>query len=106
MQALKAEYDSGSIDSLYFFRNSSGIEVDILQKKPEGMHLFEVKSSMSLNKDFLKGISFYAKKYGAVSGDVIYAGEDCPEYLGSRFIDFHDSYRCFEPKTEKFRLYL
>ena len=68
MEALKAEYDSGSIDSLYFFRNSSGIEVDILQKKPEGMHLFEVKSSMSLNKDFVKGISFYAKNMGLFQG--------------------------------------
>ena len=106
MEALKAEYDSNVIDSLFFFRNSNGVEVDILHKRPEGMNLFEVKSSMSLNKDFLKGISFYMKKYGAVSGTVIYAGEECPEYLGSRFADFHNAYSLFVPKEEKFRLHL
>ena len=68
------------------------------------MNLFEVKSSMSISKDFLKGISFYRNKYGAASSNVIYAGENCPEYLGSGFVNFHDIYDLFVPKTEKFRL--
>ena len=105
-EALKAECDSNVIDSLFFFRNSNGVEVDILHKRPEGMNLFEVKSSMSINKDFLKGISFYMRKYGASSGTVIYAGEECPEYLGSRFANFHNAYSLFVPKDKKFRLHL
>ena len=104
MEALKAEYDNNIIDSLFFFRNSNGVEVDLIHKRPEGMNLFEVKSSMSISKNFLKGISFYRNKYGAASSNVIYAGENCPEYLGSSFVNFHDIYNLFVPKTEKFRL--
>ena len=106
MEALKAEYDSNIIDGLYFFRNSNGVEVDIIHKRPEGMNLFEVKSSMSISRDFLKGIDFYKRKYGAASGTIIYAGEDCPEYLGYGFRNFHDAYDLFTPKREKFRLNL
>ena len=68
------------------------------------MNLFEVKSSMSISKDFLKGINYFRNKYNAASSNVIYAGERCPEYLGSSFVNFHDAYDLFTPKTEKFRL--
>ena len=104
MEALKAEYDNNIIDSLFFFRNSNGVEVDLIHKRPEGMNLFEVKSSMSISKDFLKGINYFRNKYSVASSNVVYAGESCPEYLGSSFVNFHDAYDLFTPKTEKFRL--
>lgn len=103
MEALKAEYDSNVIDSLFFFRNSNGTEVDLVHKRPEGMNLFEIKSSMSISNEFLKGINFYRKKYGAASSSVIYAGEDYPEYLDSSFTNFHNAYTLFTPKEEKYR---
>ncbi len=106
MEALKAEYDSNIMDSLFFFRNSNGVEVDIIHKRPEGMKIFEVKSSMSICKEFLKGIRFFSSKYGSASSCVIYSGENCQEYLGSEFRNFHDCYDLFTPETEKFRLTL
>lgn len=106
MEALKAEYDNNVIDSLFFFRNSNGVEVDIIHSRPEGKNIFEVKSAMTLNREFLKNIGAYSRKHGANASSVIYAGEDCPEYLGSSFINFHNAYSFFCPKEEKFRLHL
>ena len=106
MEALKAEYDSNIMDSLFFFRNSNGIEVDLIHSRPEGMNIFEIKASMTPSRDLLKNTEFFSRKYGAASSTVIYAGEDCPEYLGSRFINFHGAYDCFAMKEEKFRLHL
>ena len=103
MEALKAEYDNNMIDSLFFFRNSNGVEVDLIHQRPEGMNLFEIKSSMTLNKDFLKGISFFDEKYGANTKAIVYAGDNIPEYLNAKFVNFHDSYSYFEPKIEKYR---
>ena len=94
------------IDSLFFFRNSNGVEVDIIHSRPEGKNIFEVKSAMTLNREFLKNIGAYSRKHGANASSVIYAGEDCPEYLGSSFINFHNAYSFFCPKEEKFRLHL
>ncbi len=106
MEALKAEYDSNVLDSLFFFRNSNGVEVDLLHKRPEGMNIFEIKSAMTISPDFLKGIDFYSNKYGHASSAVIYAGENVPSYKNSSFINFHDAYQLFAPKEEKFRLHL
>ena len=106
MEALKAEYDCNMIDSLAFFRNSNGIEVDLIHSRPEGRNIFEIKASMTPSRDLLKNTEFFSRKYGAASSAVIYAGEDCPEYLGSRFINFHGAYDCFAMKEEKFRLRL
>lgn len=105
-EALKAEYDRNVLDSLFFFRTSNGVEVDLIQKRPEGMKLFEIKSSMSMNNDFLKGMNYYKTRFGAYSTSVIYAGLNVPEYLGSSYVDFHDAYDQFSPKEEKFRLSL
>ena len=105
-EALKAEYDRNVLDSLFFFRTSNGVEVDLMQKRPEGMKLFEIKSSMSMNNDFLKGMNYYKTRFGAYSTSVIYAGLNVPEYLGSSYLDFHDAYDQFSPKEEKFRLSL
>ena len=96
----------GFFDSLFFFRTSNGVEVDLMQKRPEGMKLFEIKSSMSMNNDFLKGMNYYKTRFGAYSTSVIYAGLNVPEYLGSSYLDFHDAYDQFSPKEEKFRLSL
>ena len=106
MEALKAEYDSNVIDSLFFFRNSNGVEIDIVHSRPEGRNIFEIKSAMTLSRDFIKNIGFFSRKYGAASSTVIYAGEDIPEYLESSFVNFHNAYECFRPKEEKFRLHL
>lgn len=106
MEALKAEYDCNMIDSLAFFRNSNGIEVDLIHSRPEGRNIFEIKASMTPSRDLLKNTEFFSRKYGAASSAVIYAGEDCPEYLGSRFINFRGAYDCFAMKEEKFRLRL
>ncbi len=40
---------------------------------------------MSMNKEFLKVLNFFAKKYGTNISSVIYAGENCPEYLGCSY---------------------
>lgn len=58
MEALKAEYDCNMIDSLAFFRNSNGIEVDLIHSRPEGKNIFEIKASMTPSRDLLKTQSF------------------------------------------------
>ena len=104
MEALKAEYDNNIKDSLFFYRNSNGVEVDILQSRPEGLNIYEVKSGQALSKDYLRHINSVKKKFGTNKSGVIYSGEDYPSFMESQFINFHNAYSLFTPEEEPFRL--
>ena len=104
MEALKAEYDNNIKDSLFFYRNSNGVEVDILHSRPEGLNIYEVKSGQALNKDYLRHINSFKKKFDINKSGVIYSGEDYPSFEENQFINFHNAYSLFTPKEEPFRL--
>ena len=104
MEALKAEYDNNIKDSLFFYRNSNGVEVDILQSRPEGLNIYEVKSGQALSKDYLRHINSVKKKFDTNKSGVIYSGEDYPSFMESQFINFHNAYSLFIPEEEPFRL--
>ena len=53
-EALKTRLNSGAEPNLYFFRNSKGLEVDLILKKENKLKLFEIKSGKSLNDEFTK----------------------------------------------------
>lgn len=103
-EALKAVQSSGAMDNLYFFRNSNGVEVDLIQKKESGLELYEIKSGKALDKDYLKNMKSFCNKYGECPSSVIYSGDSFPSFNGSSFYNFHEIYSLFEKKYEVFRI--
>ena len=103
-EALKAVQSSGAMDNLYFFRNSNGVEVDLIQKKESGLELYEIKSGKALDKDYLKIMKSFCNKYGECPSSVIYSGDSFPSFNGSSFYNFHEIYSLFEKKDEVFRI--
>lgn len=73
----KAAMNAGRTDALYFWRDSTGNEVDLLIE--DGMRLIpvEIKSSATLNGDFLRGLKRFAEFAGEDSHNpaLIYGGE-------------------------------
>lgn len=104
IEALKAVQSSGAMDNLYFFRNSNGVEVDLIQKKESGLELYEVKSGKALDKDYLKNMKSFCNKYGTCPSSVIYSGDSYPLFNGASFYNFHEIYSLFEKKDEVFRI--
>ena len=47
--------------SLYYFRDQSGNEVDLLEDVGGKMISYEIKAGMTLNRDLFKGLDFYKK---------------------------------------------
>ena len=103
-EALKAVQSSGAMDNLYFFRNSNGVEVDLIQKKESGLELYEIKSGKALDKDYLKNMKSFCNKYGECPSSVIYSGDSFPSFNGSSFYNFHEIYSLFEKKDDVFRI--
>ena len=112
-EALKARYNYGAEPNLYFFRNSKGLEVDIILKENRILNLFEVKSGKALNDDFLKNMNKFRHLYPSnvssdsdttIKGTVIYSGETYKSYKDYSFCNFHQTGSLFTPKTEPFVL--
>jgi hypothetical protein len=60
-ELLKYVFNKRSTSSLYFFRNSTGYEIDCLVDMGLKLGLIEVKASQTFTKDFLKNIDILKK---------------------------------------------
>lgn len=76
-ELLKARYNAGETSNLYFWRDRSGHEVDLLID--HGIHLspLEIKSGQTVNKDYFQGLEFWQKLAGEIAGQawLVYGGD-------------------------------
>lgn len=78
-EMMKKAYNAGRRPSLYFYRENSGKEVDLLQETPAGLNLYEIKASMTYRKDFLNNMDYLKSAIDNVaSATLIYDGETLP----------------------------
>jgi predicted AAA+ superfamily ATPase len=57
-ELLKEYANAGKEEQLYFYRDKSGREIDIIRMQAQYLQAFEVKSAMSTNSDFFKQLRF------------------------------------------------
>jgi len=77
MEALKHRFNSGKKSNFTFFRDSSGMEVDLIIGEGREMLPIEIKSGETINKDYFKSLNKFNKLFpnrDKVSA-VIYGGE-------------------------------
>ncbi len=88
LEALKARTNAGRSPTLYYMRDKTGTEADLVLEVRRRLHLFEIKSattpdaSMAANLHKLSRLSDRI-----VDGHVIYGGEDWPLDVGG-FINY------------------
>ena len=76
VEALKKRYNMGEDAGLYFFRDSNGMEIDLLQASARKLYPFEIKAARTYSSEFAKNIKVF-RKLNDKTGDgcVIYSGE-------------------------------
>lgn len=108
LEALKCQLNEGREPNLFFFRNSNGVEVDLLHLRKKGLDLFEIKSGKSFNADFGKPMKSFAQKYAMhISNNpptVIYSGQSTESFMNVRYANFKDINKFLDEKEERFRL--
>ncbi len=61
---------------LFFYRENSGREVDIIEETPDGLNIYEVKADATFQPDFTKNIKYLQKLLPDIkTSTVIYNGE-------------------------------
>ena len=101
-EALKAKRDSNRNENLFFFRNSNGVEVDIIDTSDGSLDIFEIKSGNALDKNDIRNMKLFSKKYPTSAMSLIYSGEDYESFNSVRYINFHNAYDFFVPKEDVF----
>lgn len=89
----KAAMNAGRTEALYFWRDSTGNEVDLLIE--DGAHLIpiEIKSGATLNGDYVRGLNRFAEFAGKGSHNpvLIYGGEGGMNWHGVRVMGWKEA---------------
>lgn len=80
IELLKQRFNEGKLSNLFFYRENSGREADIVRKLPDGLDILEVKASQTWNKSFVRNLSYLKDLLGGEvkSTAVIYDGDTIP----------------------------
>jgi len=63
LEKMKQAYNAGKRPDLYFYRDSNGVEVDLVEHTGRKLFPTEIKSSATFNPDFCKNLAKFAERY-------------------------------------------
>ena len=76
VEAMKARLNSGNTPDLYFFRDQSGFEIDMLLAADRRLYPYEIKSARTWSPDFARNLKAFSERDDRIqNGTVIYAGD-------------------------------
>jgi predicted AAA+ superfamily ATPase len=77
MDVLKNLRNDANNEDIYFYRSSSGNEVDLIVETEKGLLPIEIKASSTFTKNFLKGLNYWQNiVQKSMEGIVVYTGKE------------------------------
>ena len=91
LEAMKARFNDNKEPNLFYMRTEKGIEIDLILKKEGMLYPYEVKSSMTPNKEFARNMkSFCEKEENARDMCVIHCGESYDSFQNCKYVNYMD----------------
>lgn len=89
-EALKHRFNRGLRSNLYFYRDSTGNEVDLVLDGAEGPQLVEIKSSHTLHPEFVRGFAAFMRATGLADPPrfIVFQGDPQPSAFGARAVHY------------------
>lgn len=81
-ELIKSRYNTGKQHNLYFWRDNTGNEIDVLIEEGEDLFPVEIKSGKTVTADYFRGLEFWRKLTGIPEGTIVYGG-DIPQKRSS-----------------------
>ncbi|MBL7112429.1 MAG: ATP-binding protein [Bacteroidales bacterium] len=75
VEFLKRRYNLGKSNNLFFWRDNTGNEIDLVIEKGNDQVPVEIKSGQNLSEESFKGIRYWNKLTGTEGGFLIYDGD-------------------------------
>ena len=97
MEALKDRYNQGKESNLFFYRDSNGVEVDLLLKKGYEYTAIEIKSSQTYHPEFETGINSLNTllKSRLTDKTILYAGDFENDSADIKLLNYKNMNRLF-----------
>lgn len=89
MELLKGRFNQGTQNSLYFWRDSHGHEVDIVIDDAQLLPI-EVKASQTFSSDMIKNLRYLSKLSSVNGGYLVYQGDKSFEFQGFQVVGWKD----------------
>ena len=86
LEYLKHKLNHGSPAQLYFWRDRTGHEVDLLVERGDQLQAIEIKAGVTFHKDFIKGLQYLSKIATGVNGYVVYNGDQVGSYANTSLV--------------------
>ena len=100
LEAMKARLNDNKEPGLFYMRTEKGVEVDLILKKEGMLFPYEVKSSMTPNKDFASNMKSFCEREACAQGMcVIYCGEPYDSYQNCKYVNYKDVAETIRPKN-------
>lgn len=77
MEAMKDRLNRGDSAEMYFYRDSDGLEVDLLLPLGRQVHAIEIKAGQTVASDYFRGLKCFAQNFPEVlaGGGLVYGGD-------------------------------
>jgi predicted AAA+ superfamily ATPase len=72
---IKKRYNTGKEINLYYWRDKTGHEIDLIIDEPDQPFPIEIKSGKTVHSEFFKNLKYWQKISGINRGRIIYAGD-------------------------------
>ena len=102
-EIFKALVHSGVQPRIFHYRETRGIEVDLLIEQPEGMDVVEIKSGATISTDFFKSLERFSDRLKntdeklSLQKYVIYGGEDSQKRSKAHVLSWRDIHQLMSP---------
>ncbi len=96
-ELFKSRFNSGLKPNLYYWRDSSGNEVDCLLDRAGMLSPIEIKAGKTVAGDFFKGLKFFRKLAGEKAGSsyLIYGGNEIQKRADGKVLGWRNAYSVF-----------
>jgi predicted AAA+ superfamily ATPase len=94
-ELLKGRLNRGLPGNLYFWRDHTGHEVDLIAEWSGSLRAFEIKSGRTLQRDFVKNLIYFCK-LSAAQGYLIYEGAEQGSFLDITLVPLKNVERVYE----------
>lgn len=74
-ELIKEKFNGNMTFNLYFWRDSTGNEMDIVIDNGTAFYPVEIKTGKTITNDYFKNLQFWNKITGSTKGAVVYAGD-------------------------------
>ena len=89
---VKGRYNRGLRSNLFFWRDSTGNEVDVLVEQGEKLIPVEIKAGRTISADYFVTLNKWSVLAGEISGaaQLVYAGDDSQQRHAARVVSWKD----------------